>query len=521
LQDFSIFSLLKDFENKEITPKDMAIIDANSAYLGIPTSLLMENAGRSVCEQIVLENGDITDKNIFILAGTGNNGGDSFVAARHLTYFKPKINVLLFGRSAQIRTNISKMNWIALEKMQYSINRFEITNINQLRALENHILSTDILIDGLLGTGIKGKLREPISSAIDLINDSRGFKVSVDIPSGLDPLSGKIHDKAVKANLTVTFHKMKIGLKNNENYTGKIVISEIGIPPEAEFIVGSGDIKFLRSPRRLNSHKGEFGKIVVIGGSKYYTGAPALVGLAAYRTGADLVIIAVPEKISSNLRNYSPNLIIRDFPGDILSEQALPIIENLLPWATSVAIGPGLGTEETSIKTILEIIEKTQKFGIPIVIDADALKAISRDLKILSNSQIVLTPHHGEFKILSGIDLKDTELLYKIKKAIEFAKKLGVTILLKGHEDIITNGEKFKINLTGTPAMTVGGTGDVLTGIISCLIGQKINVFESAASGAFINGLAGELASKKFGGNHIIATDLIDLIPKAMEIQNV
>lgn len=496
----------------------MAVIDENCSYLGIPTELLMENAGKAISQEIIREISDISKKTIFIFAGTGNNGGDAFVAARHLSYYKPKINVFLLGHSSQIRTEISKRNWNALEQMKFSISKFEIINPNQLNSIREKILSADIIIDGLLGTGVKGKLREPISTAIDLINESKALKVAIDVPSGLDPLNGNIHDKAIEANLTITFHKLKIGLKNNEKYIGKLVISEIGIPPEAEFIVGTGDVKFLERSRDPHSHKGDFGKILVIGGGKYYTGAPALVGLAAYRTGADLVIIATPEKIASNLRSYSPNLIVRDLPGDILSEESIPHIDNLLPWATSVAIGPGLGNESSTLKTVIEIVQKIQKNNIPLVIDADALKAIALDLKVLSKSNIILTPHEGEFKILTGIDLKDLSLSTKIQKVIDSAKEMRVTILLKGHEDIISDGKKFKINLSGCPAMTVGGTGDVLTGISSCLIGQKIDIFESAVSAAFINGKAGELASKKYFGNHIMATDLLELIPEAMKV---
>lgn len=518
MQNSSFLTLFKEFETKEITPKEMSIIDENCNYLGISTKLLMENAGKAVCEEIIRERGDINNNTIFIFAGTGNNGGDAFVTARHLSYYTPKIYVLLLGDSSQIRTEISKYNWNALEKMKYSITRLEITEPDQLDSLRENILSAHILIDGLLGTGIKGKLREPISSAIDLINESKNFKVAIDIPSGLDPLDGEVHHKAVEADLTVTFHKLKVGLKNNEKYVGKLVVSEIGIPPEAEFLVGSGDLKYLIEPRPPYSHKGDFGRILVIGGSYYYTGAPALVGLAAYRTGADLVIIAAPEKITSNLRNFSPNLIIRDLPGNFLTEESLPIIDNLLNWSNSVAIGPGLGTEKETLDTVLKIIQRSQEINIPLVIDADAFKSIALDLSVLSSSQIVLTPHQGEFKIITGIDLTDKDLLTKIKKVIEKAKELGVTILLKGHEDIISDGNKFKINLTGCPAMTVGGSGDVLTGIVSCLIGQKINVFESATTAAFINGIAGELASKKYFGNHIVATDLLEQIPEAMKV---
>ncbi len=503
---------------KEITPREMSIIDENCSYLGIPTSLLMENAGKAIFEGIKREKPDFNDISIFIFAGTGNNGGDAFVAARHLSKCYPRIKVLLLGQSLQIRTEIAKKNWNILKKMKYSVQTQEISYINELEALRGEILSADIIIDGLLGTGIKGKLREPISSAIDLINESKAFKISIDIPSGLDPLNGKIQDKAVKPDVTITFHKIKKGLKNNKEHVGRLIISEIGIPPEAEMVAGSGDLKFLTQPRKPHSHKGDFGKILVIGGGSHYSGAPALVGLAALRTGSDLVIISAPEKITPNLRNYSPNLIVRDLSGDILSADALPQLEKLLYWSTAVAIGPGLGTEEITLKTILKIIQTAQDRDIPLVIDADALKALALDLKILTRPNIVLTPHEGEFQIMTGISLASLDLVEKTRTVIEFAKKLDVTIILKGHEDIISNGKRFKLNLTGCPAMTVGGTGDVLTGIVSCLLGQGLDVFESSAVASYINGLAGELASKIHYGNHILATDLIKNIPKAMKI---
>ncbi|MDD1776594.1 MAG: NAD(P)H-hydrate epimerase, partial [Candidatus Helarchaeota archaeon] len=229
-----------------ISPEEMAIIDENTNYLGIPTTLLMENAGRELA-RIVQSKVGVQNKSVIIFAGLGNNGGDSFVLARHISRQAKKVLVVLVGDSAKIRTAESKLNWAALLNMGYSINLTVIQDSSEIKKLK--IESPDIVVDGLLGTGVQGKIREPIASAIDLINSLKGVKIAVDIPSGLNPETGAVEDIAVKADLTVTFHKAKTGLVKNKEYVGEIIPVDIGIPPEAEFIVGPGDLRFVIKDR--------------------------------------------------------------------------------------------------------------------------------------------------------------------------------------------------------------------------------------------------------------------------------
>ncbi|NVM56014.1 MAG: NAD(P)H-hydrate dehydratase, partial [Candidatus Helarchaeota archaeon] len=297
---------------------------------------------------------------------------------------------------------------------------------------------------------------------------------------------------------------------------------DIGIPPEAEFIVGPGDLRVVTKKRPAASHKGDFGKILVIGGGggKFYSGAPALAGLAALRTGVDLVNIAAPSSISNVVRSYSPDLIVRDLPGDYLSKNVIEPLEKLIKWASGVIIGPGLGLHPDTLEAILIILEKIHALRIPVLVDADAIKAMAENNTILSGVPAVITPHFGEYEILTGIDLSKIKDSHERLRTVQnSAKELGITLLVKGREDFISDGIYAKINRTGTPAMTCGGSGDVLAGVVGCLLGQNYSPFRSANAGAFINGLAGELAEKKYYGPHIIASDLIDFIPKAMYLE--
>jgi len=501
-----------------ISSEEMTIIDENTNFLGVPTTLLMENAGRELA-RVIQTKMDVNNKSIIVFAGTGNNGGDSFVFARHISKFAKKVQVVLIGDSSKIRTPESKLNWAVLLNMAFSIKISVIQDSSELRDLR--IDNSDIIIDGLLGTGVQGKIREPIAGAINYINALEGFKIAVDIPSGMNPDTGIVEDISVKADLTVTFHKIKQGLVKNKEYTGEIVPVDIGIPLEAEFIVGPGDLRFVIKKRPAESHKGDFGKILVIGGGggNYYSGAPALVGLAALITGADLVNIAAPSSISATIRTYSPDLIVRDLPGEKLSESAIEPLGPLLEWATAIIIGPGLGLEPETAETILAILEQIHIRKKPVVVDADAIKAMAGNKKILKGTPAVLTPHFGEYKILTGTDLMPIEDSYERLQIVQnSAKEFGFTLLVKGKEDLISDGKTSKMNRTHTPAMTVGGTGDVLSGIVGCLLGQNFPPFRSANAGAFINGLAGKYAEEEKYGPHIVATDLLKFIPKAMRL---
>jgi len=500
---------------KIISSREMSIADENSEWLGVSRLLLMENAGKSIVTE-VSKRFDVKKKKIVVMAGLGNNGGDGFVVARHLASLNAKVVVLLLGHSKDIRTYEAKKNWDILKNMFSSVKTFEIRNVEQLKELKKEIIDADIVIDGMLGTGVKGELREPYHTAVSIFNDSKGFKIAIDVPTGLNPDTGEIHGTAVRANLTVTFHAFKKGLKGREEYTGEIVVANIGIPPEAELLVGPGDLRVATKLRRPEAKKGDFGRVLIIGGSNLYTGAPALCALAALRCGCDISIIVTPEKVANAIRGFSPNIIVHDYPGRILTSKAFDVIFPLVERSDVIIVGPGLGTSKESVETCLKLFKILKEKGKKLVIDADGLKALSTSPTMLSGTKTVLTPHAGEFKMLTKIDVTKLSFEKRMECVRKAAQQLGVTILLKGHRDIISDGKTVKVNTTGNPGMSVGGTGDVLSGLVATFLAWENDPLTAAAVAAFVNGVAGDLAVEK-RGYHIVATDLIDEIPEVFK----
>ena len=480
-----------------ITSSRMYAIDANCEYLGIKTLKLMENAGVGVA-QLVKEKK--LEGKIVIIAGKGNNGGDAFVAARYLKGMD--VTVLLIGKEDDIKTQETMHNWNALEKT--SIRTIQVTDAAQLPPL---LEGADIIIDGIFGTGIKGKIREPESTAIDLINASNAYVISIDVPSGFDP-DGDDFDKSVSADLTATFHKMKVGLLPDTawEYTGDVRVIDIGIPHDAEFFVGMGDVKtFLK--RNAGSHKGDSGRVLIIGGGAY-SGAPALSALAALRAGADIVTVAAPKSVSDIIASFSPNLIVHALSGNKLSVNNVPEISKLIEKHDVVVIGMGLGTSGDTVEAVKQIVPLCKK----IVIDADAL--ISGLLPV-DDIDVIVTPHAGEMKRLSGIDVSEDDK-EKRDYVRNFASNNNVTVLLKGAVDTISDGLEVRANRTGNAGMTVGGTGDVLAGITGALFARG-DALSAACAAAFINGAAGDITQEEFGYG-LLATDIIDNIAGVMKI---
>jgi NAD(P)H-hydrate epimerase len=292
----------------------------------------------------------------------------------------------------------------------------------------------------------------------------------------------------------------------------------IGIPAETDRICGPGDVRLLTPPRAKSTHKGDYGKILVVGGSDVFSGAPALTGMAALRTGADLVSILAPDPVVSAIRSYSPNLMVSNLGTSILTQESKEAVLEAAKDQDTVAIGPGLGLDDETSSSVRNIVAELANSNIPLVIDADGLKALAGSGLTFDPNQTVLSPHWGELSILLEKKLgKSNDQDNRLKQALEAAAKFNSIVLLKGAIDIIAhpNG-RYKLNRSGVPAMSVGGTGDVLTGIIAALIVRGHGAFSTAAASAFISGRAGE-AAFKLKGDHIVATDCIEQIPDAME----
>jgi hydroxyethylthiazole kinase-like uncharacterized protein yjeF len=479
-----------------ISEAEMKVLDRNSEYFGVPALHLMENAGKRVAE-FVRNTVKDTKKNILVLCGTGNNGGDGFVAARYLTQYYA---VTVFLAGTEIKTEIAQKNF---QKLQ----TYNVEMKNQLQKIDQLLTKNDVFIDALLGTGFVGEVKEPYATIIKKINDTKNkIIVSVDVPTGFGAT------QAITPDYTLTFHDVKEGM--NAQNSGNITIVDIGIPQEALTFVGPGELSVYYPRPAKKSHKGDNGIVLVIGGGPYI-GAPALSGLAALRTGVDLVYIATPKRSWKSIAAFSPNFIVKDLHDDMLTVKDIPSIEDLLGKCTAVLLGPGLGalkeTEEAIISLVKQIISQKK----PLVLDADAIKPVGENLSIIKNSTAVVTPHVGEFKKLTGITLSQ-DLDIRIAAVKEWAANIGVTIFLKGFIDVLSDGNKIKQNKVHNEAMTVGGTGDVLAGIIAALLSKGVRPFEAVRIAAFLNGEAGnEAFQKKSYG--LLATDIIDEIPTVLK----
>ena len=264
-----------------ITSIEMRALELNSEYFGVSRLQLMENAGRNVATEIA-SRFKPEETRVTVFCGTGGNGGDGFVAARHLACLGFRVDVILAGRSADIVDEATRKNWVALQTLKDTVTLHQVYDSALIQGFE-----ADVVVDALLGIGLKGSLRPPILQLVKHVNKIKAFRISVDVPTGINSDSGEVLGDAVKADVTVTFHKMKPGLKKAQKYSGELVVRDIGLPCEFERFAGPGDVLAVVKPRPAEAHKGDFGRLLVVGGSEVFSGAPALVALAALRTGVD------------------------------------------------------------------------------------------------------------------------------------------------------------------------------------------------------------------------------------------
>ncbi len=513
-----------------ISSAEMAAIDENCKFFGLLSAQLMENAGAGIANAVEKQfEGNTKNVKVTIIAGKGNNGGDAFVAARHLQLKNGNFNVriLLVGNSKDLRTEESRRNWQILHACGYDME--EITDSSELRAREPLLKGSDVIIDAIFGTGVRGKIKEPEATAIDMINEANtAFVVSGDIPSGLDPDTGE-SEKAVRANVTVTFHRAKKGLLKTDakEHVGKLVVAGIGIPEGIENLAGPGDVRLVVRQRKPSSHKGDNGRVLIVGGGPF-SGAPTLAALGALRAGADWVTIAAPKSVSSVISSLSPNLIVHPLSSEILVEKDVPTVLNLIRAHDVVVIGMGLGAEEETKRAARRIIE--DEASRRVVVDADGFYGLHLPLKMgeeVRDKFVIVTPHAGEFSKME-LKRKGSEKSVKVqvppedtKEArMDFVKTFSsanrVTTLMKGPTDIISDGVRVKQNKAGNAGMTVGGTGDVLAGVTGAFFAIVTDdPLKAATAAAFVNGAAGNIAfeNKGFG---LLATDVVENIPEVM-----
>jgi len=474
-----------------IPGSEMGVVDGNAEALGVPRKQLMESSGNAVARAVT----DLVDPgaSVTIVAGRGNNGGDALVAARFLDEYD--LRVLLLGRAETITTDIARENWVALRQSEYDTE--EVRDSVSLRLGE-----PDLFVDAMLGTGVRGSLRQPAASAARGMNDGDAPVLSVDVPSGLDADTGELAANAVEADHVVTFHDTKPGLPDLD---AEVTVADIGIPEAAETFVERGDL--LRVSRDPDSHKGENGEVLVIGGGPY-VGAPALAAQAALRAGADLVRVTCPTSVSHEIQGYREDLIVRPMEGRTFEPGHVGPVLEFAAEHDAVVVGPGLGDDGETLEATRAIIEG---YGGRAVVDADALQVVPG---LETDATLVCTPHQGELVGMGGETADDWR--DRRDRVEEFAADLGHTLLVKGRYDVVSDGDRTRVSRTGNAGMTVGGTGDVLAGVTGALLAVQEPV-HAAAIGAYVNGRAGDIV-REDRGDGLMASDMLDAIPEAMRV---
>ena len=450
---------------------EFQILDQNALYYDVDLSELMDNAGAGIADYIY-KNYKKNAKIVFV-CGNGNNGGDGYVASSIL--LGKGFNVTIF-QSSTPTSLIAKKKFLELGLM--------IKNISEL---EEYKGKTDLLVDCLLGSGIKGEPRPPFDKYIEVMNSFENI-ISADVPSGIGSRC------AITPNVTITFHDYKVEM--NEENSGTIILHDVGFPDYIDQRTGPGEL-LLYPEFDSKKHKGQNGKVGIIGGGPY-SGAPALAALGAYRAGIDLVHVFVPASSYDHVSGFIPELIVHKLPGEIITEEHLEFILGKTSEFDAIVIGPGIGKQEQTQNAIIELVKNCNN----IVLDADAIFDFN-----FKHSNILLTPHKGEMKRLTASS--------KPEDLLEYASKNGVTLLVKGEVDIITDGNLMKENRSGHPRMTVGGTGDVLAGVCGAFVAKGLTPFESARLAAYSLGKAGENCYEEIGAG-FLPTDLTLSLSKVL-----
>lgn len=502
----------------------MREVDRLTIERGIPGLILMENAGSRFVDFLIETFAPLHRHRVIVFCGKGNNGGDGFVIARQLMTRKlcRELTVFeLFDPSSL--TGDAAANRRMLDACGCPV----------VRDLKNEAYLATVVVDAVLGTGLTGPAHGPALDAIRLINDRFPLarKVAVDIPSGLPSEKTNPTGEFVRADYTVTFTAAKQSQCLSPIYeqVGKLTVVPIGSPPDLcetnpayrLRLTTPDDLRHLFAKRPCNSNKGMYGHVLVVGGSFGKSGAPAMTGLGSYRSGAGLVTVAVPKSALPMIAAVRPELMTEPLAetesGRLRFAEAGHIL-HLLKKMSVLALGPGLGTEDETVRLAKQLYFEAET---PAVIDADALNALAGNLPAAAQAPKaarILTPHPGEMSRLIGTSTKDVQS-DRLGVAQQLAQRSGAAIVLKGDGTVIAfpDGETW-VNPTGSPALATGGTGDILTGMIAGLIAQHLEDWKVAVVAAvWLHGRCGELAARHWGEEAALATDLLDFLPEAMD----
>jgi NAD(P)H-hydrate epimerase len=480
-----------------------------SEKYGISGIVLMENAARAVYDYIIQKKYN----SVVIVCGGGNNGGDGFALSRLLSTIGCRVRVFCFADKTKIKGDAAE-NLSILDKMDINVE-------SSLEELKSAIVQCQAVVDAIFGTGFRGEILGDYKEAIEIINNSSKDVISIDIPSGIFSDTGKESNVYIKADCTITFCCKKSGLimGTGRQASGLVLVRGISMPEgcilSQKPYITTNDESYparLIKKRRIESHKGDYGRVYIVSGSYNMSGAAALCAKAALRTGSGLVTCVVPECIMDRVGSIVPEATFLSFDDkecrECMYEEALKQICNT---ADAVAFGPGMGTGEKTVEMLKGLLDN---FKGKLVIDADGINILSEHKELLKKMtpNIILTPHPGEMSKLTGLAVKEINS-ERIGVARSFARDYGCTVVLKGASTVVSNGKESYINTSGNPGMATGGSGDVLTGMISSLCGQGYEPWDASVLGCYLHGCAGDAAMEQYGYG-LTAGDLPDFISR-------
>lgn len=509
---------------KLVTAKEMKALDvqAQNDY-AMPGILLMDNAAQAVAEAVHEALTALEGERVVIFCGGGNNGGDGLGAARWLQSYGVSVRAFVVGAALDAVQGDAALELAMFTKAGGRVEALSTEDDWVLAELAAS--KADVLVDALLGTGFHGELEGDVLRACELLNKSEKYILAVDIPTGVNADNGAVCEQAVRADHTVTMALVKTGLLlyPGREYCGDIELADISMPVKLveeyqsdKYRLTDEIVRELLPLRKANAHKGDAGRVVICAGSPGYTGAAALASDAAVKAGAGLVSLYTPlssrDVLAIKLTEVMVHGLLERMPG-ILGGGAASDVASSAEAADVLAIGPGLGTSESTQEAVRTIL---QKITTPVVIDADALTALAGHTEILPamQAQKVLTPHPGEMARLTGLEIAEIEA-DRINVAKKYAEEWQAIVVLKGAPTVIgcPNGTVY-VNSTGNSSLATGGSGDVLTGIIAGLAAQEISLQEAAICGVYLHGLAAELTGIDIG---LAAGELAALLPQARE----
>lgn len=508
---------------KVVTANEMRQIDEQTIHgIGIPGIVLMENAGGAVAAAIQKHFSEC--RRVAVVVGKGNNGGDGLVVARKLALAGLSVQVILVSPSNEF-TGDALINLQIAQNLNLPIS--QVLSQPELDLLQPQISEYDLIVDAILGTGLRGAVRGFVASVIACINESGAPIVAIDLPSGLQADTGAIEGVCIEASYTVTIGLPKRGLliHPGADTTGKLEVADIGFPRNVVEslkvrvnLTQSDDASKLIPPRYCHSHKGTYGRVFVAAGSAGMTGAATLTSQAAYRVGAGLVTVGIPKSLNPILEAKLTEVMTLPLSEADAQTLALDAGSKILEFVerteSILAIGPGLSQHPETVALVHNLIRECER---PIVIDADALNALAKSTKLLSYlpPQTVLTPHPGEMARLIGGTVFEVEG-DRIAIAQQFAREHDVTLVLKGAPTVVASGNgRVWINSTGNSGMATGGMGDVLTGVIAGFMAQQSSSLDAAILGVYLHGLAADIAAETIGVHGLMAGDVLDALPNA------